>query len=96
MEKNLHEINGAHIISVTVLGGDDNYNINSKVELMSDAEGTLTMSVGQLPIKEKSKYRLRGEPAVRLNCMDEDQTPFTVTISHHKGSIYIDKRVKEY
>lgn len=93
MKKPFHEIEGAHINTVTILGGDDNYNINSKVVVESDDKGQLRLEIPRVELnKEHSHYRLRGEPAIKIDLTSEyDEESFSILIAHHKGTVYFER-----
>ena len=77
-----------HINKVEVFTGDDDYNETDLIEVETInekliAKKTLTESV------RPSKYRLRGEPGIRLLVASESGPRYRVTIAHHKGNIII-------
>lgn len=79
-----------HIESVEMFTGNDegeetdNYSAISK-----NCELKIARRI--VPAAVKIPFRVRGEPGVRVNFVQECGTrQFTMTICHHKGSIFLD------
>jgi len=87
----IDEINNMHIKSVTLESGNDDYETTSDMTIVSSMDSLAIDSFRKFAVgrRPKSESRYRGEPAVILNCEDEEDNRFRIIISHHKGGIMV-------
>lgn len=77
-----------HIHKVEVIAGDDGYKETDMIEVISK-NFRLVAKRNIEEHNQKSKLRLRDEPAVRIHLESEDSQKYVITIGHHKGSVMV-------
>jgi hypothetical protein len=83
--------NNAHIQSVEVFTGDDGYKETDCYRLSANG-GALAIESRKPVTSKESSYRIRNEPCVRLNVATENGTNLVLSVTHHKGTLYLDTK----
>lgn len=84
----INESNYLHINRVEIFTGDDDYNETDIIEVHTSNNKLVAKKLLTETIRS-TKYRVRGEPGIRLFIDSENGEGFLLTICHHKGNIHV-------